>query len=263
MPPLTPDELARAASGLDVAQLLAYCASLADEFESRRNRVRNYVKHNLTSGTANEEILRSFLATIAASRYGVTEGFVCNPIRGEASKQCDILVHNRDFPLVYAEGNVVIVWPASVLMSIEVKTTMSGVGDLLGAVENIASVRRLDSARPVIGIVFAFDSLLPKTALDALQTLNPDRVHRPAAVLLFQQGAILHLSNVNDVLRFGDADGEYELRRCVGENPSAVVLTYMLLLFLRAQFMRIGGETGLSDLWMATERLIADNTVAE
>jgi hypothetical protein len=247
---------------LDVSQLLAYCESLAEEFESRRNRVRNYVKHNLTSGTANEEILRSFLSAIVAGRYGVDEGFVCNPIRGEASRQCDILVHNRDFPLVYAEGNVVIVWPASVLMSIEVKTSMRGAEDLIGAVENIASVRQLDSGRHAVGVIFAFDSLLAETALETLRILNPDPLKRPAAVLLFQQGAIIHQANVNDVIRYGDTAAPYELRRCVGNNPSAVVLTYLLLLFLRSQFMRIGGETGVSDLWMATERLIAQNTIA-
>jgi hypothetical protein len=39
-----------------------YCMGVAQEFEARLNRIRVFVKHNLTSGTANEIILRDFLA---------------------------------------------------------------------------------------------------------------------------------------------------------------------------------------------------------
>src|SRR5687767_11686384 len=68
---------------VNVENLLAYCSSLASEFEARRNRVRHFVQHNLTSGTANEAILRDFLASISARTWGITDGFICNPIRGD------------------------------------------------------------------------------------------------------------------------------------------------------------------------------------
>jgi hypothetical protein len=104
---------------VDVENLLAYCSSLAEEFQARRNRIRHFIpRHNLTSGTANESILRNFLAGISARTFGVSDGFLCNPIRGTSSRQCDILVYDQRLPLVYAEGGVTVVWPESVLMAI-------------------------------------------------------------------------------------------------------------------------------------------------
>lgn len=74
---------------VDIKNLVAYCSSLASEFTTKRNRVRHFIPNNAASGAANEAILRSFLASIAGSAWAVTEGFVCNPIRGEWSRQCD------------------------------------------------------------------------------------------------------------------------------------------------------------------------------
>jgi hypothetical protein len=247
-------------ANLDVSNLLAYCASLAGEFEARRNRVRHFVQHNLTSGTANEAILRAFLGSISAGVYGVTDGFVCNPVRGQASKQCDILVYDHRLPVVYAESGVTIVWPESALMTIEVKTSMMGRADLEGAVENVSSVKRLDGSQATLGLVFAFDSLAPETALSTLAGLPGDPHHRPVAILLFQQGAIIQQANLSNVLRFGGGDSPYELRRCVGQSPSALVLTYLLLLFLRPQFQRSPGFAGSMDLWVAAEQFLNQHT---
>ena len=259
---LTPEEIARAAANLDVRNLLAYCASLADEFGARRNRVRHFVQHNLTSGTANEAILRTFLASISSGLCGVTEGFVCNPVRGQASRQCDILVYDRRFPLVYAESGVTVVWPESALMAIEVKTAMMGTAALTGAVENIVSVKQLDSGAGTLGLVFAFDSLSPETALATVAELSCEPHHRPAAILLFGQGAIIQQPDVSSVLRYGGSDAPYELRRCVGDDPSALVLAYLLLLFLRRQFDRAHGVSGSNDLWVATELFLLQNTAS-
>jgi len=115
---------------VSVENLLAYCSSLASEFGARRGRVRHFVKHNLTSGTANEAILRDFLKSISADTSGITDGFICNPLRGTSSRQCDILIHDRRHPLVYAESGVTIIWPEAVLMLIEVKTSMAGTNAL-------------------------------------------------------------------------------------------------------------------------------------
>ena len=257
---LTPEQIAVAAADFDVRNLLAYCTSLASEFEARRNRVRNFVQHNLTSGTANEAILRTFLASISGGLYGVSEGFVCNPIRRQSSRQCDILVYDRHFPFVYADGEVTIVWPEATLMTIEVKTSMMGTDALTGAVENVASTRRLESGRNILGLVFAFDSLAPETALAVLADPPCEPRDRPAAVLLFQQGAIIQQTNVENVLRYGGSDAPYELRRCAGENKSALVLTYLLLLFLRRQFSRAPGFSSSEDLLMATEQFLLQNT---
>lgn len=145
-------------------------------------------------------------------------------------------------------------------MAIEVKTRMLGTADLAGAVENIASVKRLGADFGIFGLVFAFDSLAPETALATMAELPCAPHHRPAAVLLLQRGAIIQQPDVSDALRYGGGTAPYELRLCHGANPPALVLTYLLMLYLRRQFSRAGGTTGSQDLWIATEQFLLRNT---
>lgn len=249
-----------AARGLDTRSFLAYCFSLADEFEARRNRARHFVQHNLTSGTANESILRTFLAGISAGVLGVSDGFVCDPARGQSSRQCDILVYDRRFPLVYAEGGVTVVWPESVRMAIEVKTDLKDTAELARAVENIASAKRLHRSQNIYGLVFAFESLAAETALKALSDVQCEPEHRPAAVLLLKRGAIIQQPNVSDTLRYGGGTAPYQLRQCGGANPPGLVLAYLLMLYLRTQFRFANAATGETDLWAATEQLLLRDT---
>jgi hypothetical protein len=107
-------------------KLLLYCHSIAGEFQSRLNRIQSFVKHNLLSGTANESILREFLASHVPTDYAVEQGFICNPFEENAiSKQCDILIYDQaNWPSVYADGPVKIVFPDAARLVIEVKTSL-------------------------------------------------------------------------------------------------------------------------------------------
>lgn len=246
---------------VNVDNLLAYCSSLAQEFEARRNRVRHFVQHNLTSGTANEAILRDFLASISAGTIGITDGFICNPIRGTSSKQCDILVYDQQLPLVYAESGVTIVWPESALVVIEVKTSMTAKGELKSAVENIVAAKQTGSL-PLLGFVFAFSSLSPESALDALTELSCDSYERPLAIFLFDRGTFIQQKDISNALRHGGGDSPYEVRRCHGENAAALTLAYFLLLFLQVQFNRAPGFSSAEDLMTARDQFLEQNTTA-
>lgn len=253
---------AEAPRRVDVGNVAAYCSSLAAEFTARRNRVRRFVRHNLASGEANEAILRSLLASIGAGAYGATDGFVCNPLRGESSRQCDIVVYDRRFPLVYAEGGVTLVWPESARMVIEVKTKMTR-EDLRGAVRNIASVRRLDAGSDARGIIFAFDSVSPQAAMDVLAEGLCAPEHQPAAVLLLRRGAIIHQPDISQVVMYGGGTAPYELLRCTGDDPPGSVLTYLFLLYLRSVFHSARGSRTAGDLQMATDQFLAQRTARE
>ena len=222
---LTPEQIAVAAADFDVRNLLACCTSLASEFEARRNRVRNFVQHNLTSGTANEAILRTFLASISGGLYGVSEGFVCNPIRRQSSRQCDILVYDRHFPFVYADGEVTIVWPEATLMTIEVKTAWPRKPRLQYSQIHLVS--------PQIARLPYYSS--SKAQLSSRQTSR----------MCFATVAVTPRTNSAGVL---------------ARTKSALVLTYLLLLFLRRQFSRAPGFSSSEDLLMATEQFLLQNT---
>lgn len=245
---------------VNVENLLAYCSSLASEFEARRNRVRHFVQHNLTSGTANEAILRDFLASISARTWGITDGFICNPIRGTSSKQCDILVYDQRCPLVYSESGVTIIWPESALMVIEVKTSMTGTGALKTAVENIISAKQTDDQH-LVGFIFAFNSLHPESALQVLSELECERKTRPVAVFMFDQGAFIQQRDIGNALRYGCGDSDYELRYCTGDNRSALALAYFVLLYLEVQFRWAPGFSSSNDLVMATDQFLTQNTI--
>ena len=103
----------------------------ADEFLARLNRIRSFVpEHNLTSGTANEMLLRNFLSEYSSGKFALGQGFICEPTIPDrathhlVSKQCDIIIYDRDYQLVHSEGEVKVVWPQAVRMVIEVKTKL-------------------------------------------------------------------------------------------------------------------------------------------
>jgi hypothetical protein len=243
-----------------IDQLLAYCASLAEEFEARRNRIRNFVSHNLTSGTANEAILRNLLASISSGKFDVSEGFICNPLKSLASRQCDILVHDTRFPLVYSEAGLTIVWPEAAQMVIEVKTSMKR-PDVERAVENIVAAKQTEGgARRLIGIVFAFRSPTPEAVLKTLREYEGDPLHRPVAIILFDKGVIIQQADLDSALRYGGGDSEYQLRQCIGDRPGALTLAYLLLLFLHPQFSYAGGFSSYGDLLTVTGQFLREHT---
>jgi hypothetical protein len=246
---------------VDIEALLAYCASLAGEFKTRLSRIRHFVPNNYFSGGANEAILRDFLGGISAGVFEVGTGFVCNPLRGFVSRQCDILVFDRRCPLVSAEGGVTVVWPDAALMVIEVKTAMATTKQLREAILNVASVKAT-GAQHTIGVVFAFGSLTPETVLEVLNDPECDPQHRPVAVLLFEQGVIVQQMERESAERYGGSESPYEVRRCRGEDRSGHVLAYLLLLFLRTQFSYGAGPPlgAREDLLMATHLFL--DTVA-
>lgn len=227
--------------------LFEYCVSVAKEFQSRMNRMRVFVKHNLTSGTANEVILRDFLARHASGNFEVSQGFICDPTYEDAiSRQCDILVYYKNaYPPVYSDAGIDVVWPEAALMVIEVKTVL-GRKDLASAIENIASATRLSSR--IEGIVFAFKSrgvgAITKYLNECSNAFEVDRL--PRAILLLDKGVIIHNwgwareRRADEYPPSSDKNIQkpYSIRMAK-EDKGAVVVAFLLLLFLQAiQFGR-------------------------
>jgi hypothetical protein len=91
--------------------------------------------------------LREFLSKHAPGNFDVSQGFICDPSDKKwVSKQCDILVYNKNhYPVVYAEDSIKVVWPKSVAMVIEVKTSLEK-KDVTEAIENIRSAKRINTS---------------------------------------------------------------------------------------------------------------------
>jgi hypothetical protein len=224
-------------------RLITYCMGVADEFQSRVSRMQVFVKHNLSSGTANEIILREFLAKHAPGEIGVEQGFICDLFVDEyraedrVSRQCDILIYDQiNYPIVYSDGPIKVVLPESVKMVIEVKTNFKP-GDIKTGIENLVSAKQFNKRLPVV--IFAFQSPRLDTVIRNLQRYK-DSTNAPTAILLLDKGIIIHnwywpRSYETEASAYHAPQYMYVVQR--GKQPTergTVVLTFLLLLFFIA-----------------------------
>jgi len=206
------------------------------------SRMRVFVQHNLSTGTANEVILREFLSKHASGNFQVSQGFICEPSDKEwVSRQCDILVYDKNhYPVVYADGPIKVVWPKSVAMVVEVKTTLAK-KEIASALENIISAKRLNTH--IAGLIFAFQSPSLSTVIKHLETY-PAHIpgeHAPTAILLLDKGVIIHSWPWARHAEFDiDKPGtwkNYSIRSGKADR-AAVVVAFLLFLFF--QVMQTG-----------------------
>lgn len=119
----------------------AYLKSWAQELESRAQRVRNLIgeAHWVSDGSHKEALLREFLRRYLSSGLVISKGFVRSPSAEEnnCSPEIDILVADPSAQTpFFAEGDLQIVPPTSVVAHVEVKTTFES-NSLNSALENI------------------------------------------------------------------------------------------------------------------------------
>jgi hypothetical protein len=240
-----------------VDKLVEYCSGIALEFEARLNRIRTFIPdHNLTSGTANEIILRNFLSRLAAGRYEVDQGFICAPTASNlVSKQCDILVYDHySYPLAYSEGEVKLVFPESVRMLIEVKTVIDE--EKLGtALANVCVAKRIPPNN-INGVVFAFKGPRPTTIIKHLQQYSGrlSMAHAPIAILILDRNVIIHRWFDVTAIQIGGTADAYEVRQ---SNEPGVVMAFLLLLFFSIQMLEVWGS---AEIMRAVRALLESKT---
>jgi hypothetical protein len=149
-----------------------------------------------------------------------------------------------------------------VLSVIEVKTTMKGKDTLRAALDNIIAAKQTDSIQHIIGLIFAFNSLAAETALQVLSEYPCEPSVRPSAIILFDQGIIIQQPDILTALRYGSGNEAFEVRQCKGKDPSALALTYMLLLFLWAEFLYSPGFSSTEDVATAIRQFVDLHTSA-
>ncbi|PPL02471.1 DUF6602 domain-containing protein [Parapedobacter indicus] len=90
------------------------------------NQVKEFIKnHNPTIGVLTEEILRQFLRQHLPKYVSVQQGFIRNQ-NGETSNQCDIIIYDSTkYAPFYRINDIVVVPIESVIVVIEVKTTIT------------------------------------------------------------------------------------------------------------------------------------------
>lgn len=229
----------------DGRKFVEYCRTVAQEFLGRVDRMQVFVKHNLTVGNARETILRDFLAMHTPEPYRVGQGFICDPLEEDkVSRQCDILVYNAaGYPLVYEDGAVKVVWPGSVVMTMEVKTSIDKkqIRRALKTVESVKSTAAREHRRqPVKAMIFAFSSFKNTgTLMEYLGNLLPPRPdQRPDALYDFEQGWVVEHKGSRRT---------YCLRK-TREGDGSALLTHLLLHFFSATSSSLNTHFGVPEL---------------
>lgn len=239
-----------------VENLIGYGNSIADEFSARLSRIRSFVpNHNLTSGTANESILRSFINEFLPKQYAAGQGFICDPVSsdGLVSRQCDILIYNQaDYPLVHNEGDVKVVWPESARLVIEVKTTLTK-KELNNALKNIKSAKAVNQRTPIRigGVIFAFQSKMSSGGiienLKEFRSKNPGSL-APNAIIILNNPFILAADKLE--IELDDSD-EYTVWNC---SDRGTPITYLWLVIMYLTSPGLLGSTLLNALMKLREK---------
>ena len=166
-----------------------YFKSLSQELSSLKNRVRNFIKdkHWLSDGEWKESVLRASLLRCLPADIKVGRGFIYTP--DALSTQIDVLLYGADAPLLFKDGDLVIVQPEAVRGVIEVKTNLDK-AKLKKAISKIKKVGEMipDGNRAFIS-VFSYDSTVSE-AKEALELI---------------QGEIKRRKQVIDFISLGDS----------------------------------------------------------
>ena len=128
------------------ADYYTYLKSIADEMSSQAARVRNLIgdSHWLSDGHHKEYLLRSVLERHCPASVIVSRGFVLDPgnTSVRSTEQDILIIDNRFEAPLFHQGGLAIVFPSSVVASIEVKTTLSK-STVCSSVHGLQSVRNV------------------------------------------------------------------------------------------------------------------------
>lgn len=238
----------------------------------RFNDIRELIRHEGSKGTRVEGVVRNFLLEFLPRRYEYGSGLVVDSSGSEVdrSRQKDILVVDKFFNPRLFQDEEPTVYPIEVIYcGIEVKTSIDGKG-LKGAVENIASLKRLKpipaiapvfrkdkfvliEAGPPLGFIFAFETriksaeALCKNYADAIAGIEPTA--RPDLVCILNRGMLgtstesskpsFHL---HGALGIDEATGSVNAYEAVPKNASKVTKDVMDSQGSRYPIMTMNGK---------------------
>jgi len=140
--------------------------SIGNELDSLKNRVRNLIgdNHWLPEGRYKEAVLKNIIKRFLPDGYAIGTGFVINGEK-DVTNEIDIIIYDNSSPVLFREGDFVIVLAYTVRAIIEVKTKISSIGVLKRIIkkceEDAAKIKGIyNTNRPFFNGIFAYDSNL-------------------------------------------------------------------------------------------------------
>jgi hypothetical protein len=120
-----------------------YFKNLTNELVSLKDRVRDYIDDSnwLSDGEWKESVIRSILRRHLPGNIGVGRGFVVNV--EQSSTQIDILLYDKSKPILFQDGDFIIITPDTVRGVIEVKTKIRQLSELRDAINKLSKNSQL------------------------------------------------------------------------------------------------------------------------
>jgi hypothetical protein len=146
-----------------------YFKTLTQELGSQKDRLQNFIRHWLTVGEYRETVLRNVLRRHLPKSIGVGKGFIIgNEI---TSTQIDILLYDTTKPVLFQEGELLILTPDAALGAIEVKKsiTVAELEEAVGKLSDIAQLTSPNATPNFLGLFVYEGHLEPDIILTALQ----------------------------------------------------------------------------------------------
>jgi len=128
-----------------------YFESLTQELDALKNRVRQFIKKKnwQADGEWKESVIRAVLRRHLPATTGVGRGFVITP--QSASTQIDVLLYDKSKPILFQDGDFVLITPDVVRGVIEVKTRIRDNSELEKALKKLANnvqfIRKVTSVK--------------------------------------------------------------------------------------------------------------------
>lgn len=139
--------------------------SINSEFEIIQNRVRNLIgsAHWGEDGRYKEAVLRSIIRRFLPNNLSIGTGFVLKKSNHgiEISSQIDIIIYDNTYPVLFAEGDILITTPENIKGIIEVKTKLKSskvIEEFSKATENGKLI-----GREIFNGIFVYDESLEST----------------------------------------------------------------------------------------------------
>lgn len=196
-----------------------YFISLTDELMALKNRVRHYIatKHWLSDGEWKESVIRSVLRRHLPDNIGVGRGFIVKA--DGVSTQIDILLYNKTEPVLFQDGDFIIITPSSFKGAIEVKTKFWQYNTLAKALNKLSNVAEFvnpvstHGKKQFIGL-FSYEepNLKIEKALEELQTCVNGRHQRVINCISFGENHFIRYWPTSPGLQNNDMWHAYNLR---------------------------------------------------
>jgi len=128
-----------------------YFKNLTTELDSLKDRVRLYIDdaHWQSDGEWKESVLRTILRRHLPKNIGVGRGFIVNVKK--ASTQIDILLYENSKPILFQDGDFIIITPDATKGVIEVKTKLQRKQDLKKAINKISKISQFVNTNSAYG----------------------------------------------------------------------------------------------------------------